>query len=287
MIIIDRESAKEQGLKRFFTNIPCVNGHISERKTNDGKCVQCRKEQAAKKHLKNRDANLLKMKRRYENNKEHYKEQASIWAKNNPEKRKQIVKKYETNNPDKVKENQKKQYEKNKETVNQRSKIWAKNNPEKRKEIVEKFTENNRDKILKYYYEYESKISTIRMRAKYRQENKVKISLKNKEWAKNNPDKVLARYHNYRARKRNAKGTHTGEDIKALFISQNGICNGCGCKLQTSGRKKYHIDHIVALANGGSNYPSNLQLLCPSCNTSKCDKDFEEWKKYKALISIV
>lgn len=287
MIIIDRESAKEQGLKRFFTNMPCVNGHISERKTNDGKCVQCRKEQAAKKHLKNRDANLLKMKRRYENNKEHYKEQASIWAKNNPEKRKQIVKKYETNNPGKVKENQKKQYEKNKETVNQRSKIWAKNNPEKRKEIVENFTENNRDKIPKYYYEYESKISTIRMRAKYRQENKVKISLKNKEWAKNNPDKVLAKYHNYRARKRNAEGTHTGEDIKALFTSQNGICNGCGCKLQTSGRKKYHIDHIVALANGGSNYPSNLQLLCPSCNTSKCDKDFEEWKKYKALISIV
>ena len=100
MIIIDRKSAKEQGLKRFFTNIPCVNGHISERRTNDGKCVQCRKEQDTKKHLKNRDANLLKMKQRYESNKEYYKEQASIWAKNNPEKRKQIVKKYETNNPD-------------------------------------------------------------------------------------------------------------------------------------------------------------------------------------------
>lgn len=287
MIIIDRESAKEQDLKRFFTNIPCVNGHISERRTNDGKCVQCRKEQASKKHLKNRDANLLKMKQRYENNKEHYKEQASIWAKNNPEKRKQIVKKYETNNPDKVKENQKKQYEKNKETVNQRSKIWAKNNPDKVKESSKKFYEQNRDRMLRYQYEYESKISTIRMRAEYRKDNKDRLYLKNKEWEKRNPEKVLAKYHNYRARKRNAEGTHTGEDIKALFTSQNGICNGCGCKLQTSGRKKYHIDHIVALANGGSNYPSNLQLLCPSCNTSKRDKDFEEWKKYKALISIV
>ena len=287
MIIIDREAAREQGLKRFFTNIPCVNGHISERRTNDGKCVQCRKEQDAKKHLKNRDANLLKMKQRYENNKEHYKEQASIWAKNNPEKRKQIVKKYETNNPDKVKKNYKTQYEKNKETVNQRSKIWAKNNPDKVKESSKKFYKDNRDKMLKYQYEYESRISTIKMRAEYRRNNKEKLLESSKRWVKNNPEKVLAKYHNYRARKRNAEGTHTGEDIKALFTSQNGICNGCGCKLQTSGRKKYHIDHIVALANGGSNYPSNLQLLCPSCNTSKCDKDFEEWKKYKALISIV
>lgn len=287
MIIIDRETAKEQGLKRFFTNVPCVNGHISERRTNDGKCVQCRKEQDAKKHLKNRDSNLLKMKQRYQNNKEYYKEQAAIWTKNNPEKRKEIVKKYEANNPDKVKENQKKQYKKNKDIVNQRSIIWAKNNPEKRKEIVEKFTENNRDKILKYQYEYESRISTIKMRAEYRRNNKDKRALSTKQWVKNNPEKALANYHNYRARKRNAEGSHTGEDIKSLFISQNGICNGCGCELQTTGRKKYHIDHIIALANGGSNYPSNLQLLCPSCNTSKCDKDFEEWKKYKALITIV
>ena len=287
MIIIDKETAKAQNLKRFFTNIPCVNGHICERRTSDGKCILCQKEIARKKHLKTRDTNLLRMKQRYENNKEHYKEQASIWAKNNPEKVKQSIKKYETNNPDKVKKNRQEQYQKNKKKVLKKSLEWAKNNPEKVKQSIKKYNEKNRDKILKYQYEYELKISTIRMRAEYRRNNKEKLLESSKRWVKNNRERSLANWHNYRARKRNAEGTHTGEDIKALFTSQNGICNGCGCKLQTSGRKKYHIDHIVALANGGSNYPSNLQLLCPSCNTSKCDKDFEEWKKYKALISIV
>ena len=36
-----------------------------------------------------------------------------------------------------------------------------------------------------------------------------------------------------------------------------------------AGKGKYHVDHRMPLSLGGSNYPDNLQLLCPTCNLSK------------------
>jgi 5-methylcytosine-specific restriction enzyme A len=48
-----------------------------------------------------------------------------------------------------------------------------------------------------------------------------------------------------------------------VFQRDNHQCQSCG---QT---KKLSIDHIIPLANGGSNDISNLQTLCGSCNSSK------------------
>ncbi len=41
------------------------------------------------------------------------------------------------------------------------------------------------------------------------------------------------------------------------------------CKRQWSDSIKPTVDHIVPLANGGTNYISNIQPLCKSCNVSK------------------
>lgn len=41
---ISRDEARAKGLKRYFTNIPCNKGHISERYLG-GKCVACAKEE--------------------------------------------------------------------------------------------------------------------------------------------------------------------------------------------------------------------------------------------------
>ncbi len=42
-----------------------------------------------------------------------------------------------------------------------------------------------------------------------------------------------------------------------------------------------HVDHIVALANGGRHEMTNLQLLCRLCNQQKHTKDFGEFLALK------
>ena len=92
-------------------------------------------------------------------------------------------------------------------------------------------------------------------------------------YAKANPEKIASTARNRRARERMAEGTHTSNDIHAILIEQESRCKVCYVDVS----KGYHVDHVVALVNGGSNWPSNLQILCPTCNKSKGAKDFEEW----------
>lgn len=64
--------------------------------------------------------------------------------------------------------------------------------------------------------------------------------------------------------RRTAEGEFTPADIAALLIRQRKRCIYCRVKLPP-----FHIDHIVAVTCGGSNWPANLQLLCPRCNIRK------------------
>ena len=40
---ITREQAKHEGMKRYFTGKPCKRGHVCERETSSGMCVECKK----------------------------------------------------------------------------------------------------------------------------------------------------------------------------------------------------------------------------------------------------
>src|SRR5260221_10770205 len=76
-----------------------------------------------------------------------------------------------------------------------------------------------------------------------------------------------AHKHTRRARERGAEGYWTPQDIQNILKGQRGKCAECKKKLE-----KYHIDHIVPLTRDGSNWPYNLQLLCPTCNLKKGNK---------------
>jgi 5-methylcytosine-specific restriction endonuclease McrA len=81
--------------------------------------------------------------------------------------------------------------------------------------------------------------------------------------------------HIRRARELGAEGSFTLDEIKALLQHQRGKCVYCARSI----RKDYHVDHRVALARGGSNWISNIQLTCGPCNRRKGATDPIEYAR--------
>lgn len=50
-----------------------------------------------------------------------------------------------------------------------------------------------------------------------------------------------------------------------FFLSRKGECAGCGMKCD----RGWELDHVVALALGGDDEPSNWQVLCLPCHRAK------------------
>jgi len=106
-------------------------------------------------------------------------------------------------------------------------------------------------------------------RAEYRATNREKYKQYFRLHHMAHPEKQRARNQKRKAILRNIKGSFTGEELKSLFARQKGKCAVCKMSI----KQKYHIDHVVPISRGGDNYICNIQLLCPSCNLSKHNKD--------------
>lgn len=96
-----------------------------------------------------------------------------------------------------------------------------------------------------------------------------------RRWAKENPLRSRALVAKRRAIKNAAPGTYTQADVLAMLERQACKCAACAAGLEGG----FHVDHVIPLARGGSNWPSNLQLLCAPCNWSKGDKLPDEWRR--------
>lgn len=111
----------------------------------------------------------------------------------------------------------------------------------------------------------------------YYQENTVSCLQRNIEWRKKNPDAVKAIKLNRRARQKSALGNVSKAEIAKLKQRQI-KCVYC------HSMKQLTIDHIIALANGGSNEISNLQILCRTCNLRKKTKDPIDFAQANGLL---
>lgn len=62
---------------------------------------------------------------------------------------------------------------------------------------------------------------------------------------------------------------------KALFYRENGRCAICTSSLTgvIDPHAKIHIDHIIPISRGGTSDPTNLQILCHTCNLSKGNRN--------------
>lgn len=100
--IISRKEAIGRGLSRFFTGKKCRRGHLSERYTVSGNCIDCRYDmdspidelQITPEHEKKR-----KSKERariwYQNNKELTKSRARVWKEENRDRVRELASSYD------------------------------------------------------------------------------------------------------------------------------------------------------------------------------------------------
>lgn len=198
----------------------------------------------------------------------------------------EIAREYNLKNTDKTKERCKRYNDSHKEEAKANGIIYRSENAEIIRERKKAFYAANSVKILeqkKYYGETNKEKRRIYNR-KRGQEHKEKLREARRKYCAENKEAVAALKRNGRARKRGAAGSHTAAEVQNIFDSQRGLCANCEKKLFNSGKKKYHVDHIMPISKGGSDSKDNLQCLCPSCNLRKHSKDPLDWAKQNGKL---
>lgn len=243
--IVTRKDALARGLKRYYTGKPCKNGHVDWRKVPGGSCISCNRENAAKRR---KDPEV------------RAKQAAYMRERMKDPKVKQYMRDYMKD----YKKNSSERQEKSRACIRR----WTK---EKMKdpEWVEKERERCRIKDAKR-----------RKDAGYKEWHSEYMKSYMDHYYKNNPERFASYSRNRKARKRKAEGNHSAHDIKGILKRQNHKCVYCDADL----RDGYHVDHIMPLVLGGSNWPDNIQCLCPRCNLSKGAKHPDDFAKEKGWL---
>lgn len=66
--------------------------------------------------------------------------------------------------------------------------------------------------------------------------------------------------------------------VREYVFQRDGFrCRGCG---KSSTEVQLQIDHIIPIAQGGSNDISNLQTLCKTCNRRKKDQRDPRFRRH-------
>lgn len=232
--VISREDARAQGLKRFYSNEPCKNGHVCQRYVSSGMCTQCCDNQRRE------------------------------WRATNPERTRQLHREWRKKNPDKERESHLKSNAKwwasSKDEINKRRRQWRLDNLELARargraahdRARERDPKKVKDQLQRWRDRNPERWKEIRESAR-------------RAWLAREPNAMRVHASKRRAKKFANGGTHTPADIADIFRLQKCRCAYCGKKLN----KKYHVDHIEPISKGGSNNRQNLQILCEPCNLKK------------------
>jgi len=169
------------------------------------------------------------------------------------------------------------------ERVAARRKAAREKDPAKYAAACLKWRQENPDKVSEYTKEYEAARRderTEQRRADYAADPE-KFREISRDWGKKNPKKTLIQKHRRRARKRNAEGSYTEEEINALLVEQGHLCGNPYCRADLRITDKT-VDHVVALSRGGSNWITNLKWLCRPCNSRKSNLTEKVWLQREA-----
>ncbi len=169
---------------------------------------------------------------------------------------------------------------KNQERGREQARRWYQKHKEAVQASHRRYKEKNNEKILARGRAYR-KENAERINAGIRERRRARLAVddayrlrrlaQSARWHKENRDAVHAIDHKRRARKKGAEGRYTVQDIARIRKQQKDRCAMPWCRKKLHG--KGHKDHIIALARGGTNWPSNIELTCDRCNCRKHAKD--------------
>lgn len=190
---------------------------------------------------------------------------------------------YRKKYPEKAKLEAKRSRERLSERRRADNKRWRESNPELVRELKRKYVEESMEKVAasKARYYQENKERCLELSRRHRNANKDQYREMARKWREKNRDYVRLKNRMRKQKIKNAEGSHTVDDVKRILEMQKRKCAACYKKLEG---ENYHVDHIVPLALGGSNWARNLQILCPPCNMSKGAKAPEEFYTARGFL---
>jgi 5-methylcytosine-specific restriction endonuclease McrA len=315
-----KAAARTAGLQFYETGIRCRNGHMAPRRVRDGGCVDCtrasvRSYRASQKTLtkEERQANQADLVKRRSLAQEAFiaaNPNAGTWSAAKAAAKAHGSKRWTPGFPcvnghkadrlvssGQCVECLRLYREENKVIVAARIKCWRAAHPAYVGEMNQAYYRENREEMNAYSkawrlenleaarardreYHAANRESRNAATALWRENNPEKYAASDKAWKDANPEKVRTNWRNRRARVVGAEGWHTKEDIDRIRLQQRGICAYCPAKLKNGEQ----LDHIISLANGGTNWPRNLQLTCPPCNRKKNTKDPITWARLNGKL---
>lgn len=144
-------------------------------------------------------------------------------------------------------------------------------NRDRAKKLREEKSDEMSIRDKKYYALKKDEIRN--KQSEYYKKNREKLIQYASVYSEKNKDRVRSYKANNRAKRKNAAGRHTKDDIQRILKDQKHKCANCLCDVSGG----YHVDHIMPLKLGGTNWPDNLQILCPTCNLRKNAKHPIDW----------
>jgi 5-methylcytosine-specific restriction endonuclease McrA len=148
-------------------------------------------------------------------------------------------------------------------------------------------------------YHNDNKDKIAEQKKQWYKDNKDKIAEYKKQWYKDNKDKILEQQKQYRATpqgqtsafngrcRRRTKEQNQGNGItKEQWLECMKFFNWkCAYSGQVLSKDTRSLDHIIPLNNGGKHEIWNLVPMYKPYNSSKHDKDMEEWYKQQDFYS--
>ena len=193
--------------------------------------------------------------------------QNAIYCAENKEKRSAYHVSWRKANPEKIRSTKAAWVKANSEKKSAAYARWRAANPEKVQSRLASWRAANREKVRAYCVAYRA-TNSEKMKAKsaaWKAANPEKARAGSAAWKAANPEMGRIYKQNRRARKLASGGKLSSDLADKLLKLQKGKCACCGLKLG----KKYHLDHIMPLALGGTNTDDNIQLLRSTCNQQK------------------